>query len=151
MLEFTKKTNSAAIAFMAAGAAWFVVGALYGLVSAIDLLSPEFFNNIPWLVFGRTRPVHVNTMLLGFVATTLIGVGLVLRAGVIANTPVVRTSRLGKLVFLEPHNTQRAVYFFLRPDAGTRIRGILMDFRCFDNACHHSWDFQYGNDNRRPQ
>jgi cytochrome c oxidase cbb3-type subunit 1 len=76
MLEFTRKTNSAAIAFMTAGAVWFVVGALYGLASAIDLLSPELFNNIPWLVFGRTRPVHVNTMLLGFVATTLIGVGL---------------------------------------------------------------------------
>ena len=76
MLEFTKKTNSAAVAFMVAGTVWFVVGALYGLVSAIDLLSPEFFNNIPWLVFGRSRPVHVNTMLLGFVATTLIGTGL---------------------------------------------------------------------------
>ena len=76
MLEFTKKTNSAAVAFMAAGTFWFVVGAGYGIISAIHLLSPEFFNNIPWLVFGRTRPIHVNTMLLGFVASTLIGVGL---------------------------------------------------------------------------
>jgi cytochrome c oxidase cbb3-type subunit 1 len=76
MLEFTKKTNSAAIAFMTAGATWFVVGGIYGLISATHLLSPEFFNNIPWLVFGRTRPIHVNTMLLGFVASTLIGIGL---------------------------------------------------------------------------
>ena len=105
MLEFTKKTNSAAVAFMVAGTVWFVVGALYGLVSAIDLLSPEFFNNIPWLVFGRSRPVHVNTMLLGFVATTLIGCRVVLRACAIANSPVVRTSRLGKLVFLESCDT----------------------------------------------
>ncbi len=76
MLEFTKKTNSTAIAFMAAGAVWFAVGTSYGLVSAIHLLSPEFFNNISWLVFGRARPIHVNTVLLGFVANTLIGVGL---------------------------------------------------------------------------
>jgi cbb3-type cytochrome c oxidase subunit I len=76
MLEFTKKTNSAALAFMVAGAVWFVIGTSYGLLSAIHLLSPEFFNNIPWLVFGRTRPVHVNTVLLGFVANTLIGCGL---------------------------------------------------------------------------
>lgn len=76
MLNFTKKTNSAALAFLTAGATWFVVGTLYGMTSAIHLLSPEFFNNIPWLVFGRTRPIHVNTVLLGFVATTLIGCGL---------------------------------------------------------------------------
>lgn len=75
MLEFTKKTNSTAIAFMVAGAAWFLFGTLYGMVSAIHLLSPEFFNNIPFLVFGRSRPIHVNTVLFGFVANTLIGCG----------------------------------------------------------------------------
>jgi cytochrome c oxidase cbb3-type subunit I len=76
MLNFTKKINSAAIAFMVAGSVWFLVGTSYGMFSAIHLLAPEFFNNIPWLVFGRTRPVHVNTVLLGFVANTLIGCGL---------------------------------------------------------------------------
>ncbi len=76
MLRFTTKTNSVALAFLTAGAIWFVVGTLYGLVSAIHLLSPEFFNNIPWLVFGRVRPVHVNTVLFGFVANVLIGCGM---------------------------------------------------------------------------
>ncbi len=76
MLDFTKKTNSASIAFMVAGALWFFVGTSYGMFSAINLLAPEFFNNIPWLVFGRVRPVHVNTVLLGFAANTLIGCGL---------------------------------------------------------------------------
>ncbi|SNB46686.1 cbb3-type cytochrome c oxidase subunit I [Geobacter sp. DSM 9736] len=70
------KPNSTALAFMVAGAVWFVVGALYGMVSAIHLVSPEFFTNIPWLVFGRERPIHVQTMLYGFVGTTLIGCGL---------------------------------------------------------------------------
>lgn len=76
MIEFTKKTNSAAIAFLVAGSVWFLVGTLYGLTTAIHLLAPEFFNNIPWLVFGRTRPIHVNTVLFGFIANTLIGAGL---------------------------------------------------------------------------
>jgi cytochrome c oxidase cbb3-type subunit I len=76
MPNLTQKTNGAAIAFMAMGAFWFVVGTSYGMVSAIHLLAPEFFNNIPWLVFGRSRPVHVNTVLFGFVANTLIGAGL---------------------------------------------------------------------------
>ena len=70
------KPQSAAVAFMVAGSAWFALGTIYGLFSAIHLLAPEFFNNIPWLVFGRTRPVHVNTMIFGFVANMLIGCAL---------------------------------------------------------------------------
>lgn len=76
MSNLLHRQNSAALAFMTSGAFWFVIGTLYGLVSAIHLVAPEFFNNIPWLVFGRARPVHVNTVLFGFVAATLIGCGL---------------------------------------------------------------------------
>ena len=67
---------SAALAFLAAGGVWFLVAGLYGLAGAVHLMAPEFFNNIPWLVFGRTRPVHVNTMLFGFVAGSLMGAAL---------------------------------------------------------------------------
>lgn len=76
MLACLEKRGGSAIAFLVAGAAWFVVGSLYGMVSAIHLVAPEFFSNIPWLVFGRERPIHVNTMLYGFVGTMLIGCGL---------------------------------------------------------------------------
>lgn len=76
MFAFTKKTHSAALAFLIAGSVWFVIGTIYGLFSAIHLVSPEFFDNIPALVFGRTRPIHVNTVLYGFAASTLIGLGL---------------------------------------------------------------------------
>jgi cytochrome c oxidase cbb3-type subunit I len=76
MNRFYNKPQSASLAFMIAGACWFVVGALYGMVSAIHLVSPEFFSNIPFLVFGRERPVHVNTMLYGFTGTMMLGSGL---------------------------------------------------------------------------
>jgi cbb3-type cytochrome c oxidase subunit I len=76
MFEFTKKEGSAALAFLIAGSVWFVVGTLYGLLSAITLVAPEIFNNIPELVFSRMRPIHVNTVLFGFVTTTLMGAGL---------------------------------------------------------------------------
>ena len=76
MFEFTKKPQSAALAFIVAGAIWFIVGTLYGLIAAIHLVAPEFFNNIPWLVFGRARPIHVNTVIYGFVVSTLFGCGL---------------------------------------------------------------------------
>jgi cbb3-type cytochrome c oxidase subunit I len=75
MLKFIHKENSAALAFMVAGSAWFVLGTFYGMVSAIHLVSPEFFDNIPFLVFGRDRPTHVNTVLFGFAVTTLMGAG----------------------------------------------------------------------------
>jgi len=75
-MTFFTKPRGASQAFMMAGAAWFVFGALYGIISAISLVAPEFFSNIPWLVFGRTRPIHVNTVIYGFVTSTLIGCGL---------------------------------------------------------------------------
>lgn len=70
------KPGSSALAFMVAGSVWFVIGTLYGMVSAIALISPDFFANIPFLTFGRERPVHVNTVLFGFATTTLVGAGI---------------------------------------------------------------------------
>jgi cbb3-type cytochrome c oxidase subunit I len=76
MLDFTRREGSAALAFLVAGTVWFVVGASYGLLDAIHLAAPEFFNNFGPLAFGRMRPIHVDTVLFGFVTTTLIGCGL---------------------------------------------------------------------------
>jgi cbb3-type cytochrome c oxidase subunit I len=73
VLSFTRKTNSAALAFLTAGAVWFVVGTTYGAFSAIHFVAPDFFANIPALVFGRTRPAHVNTVIFGFVTSALFG------------------------------------------------------------------------------
>ena len=71
-----RRPCSASQAFLIAGCAWFAVGASYGLISAISLTAPEFFNNIPWLVFGRTRPIHINTIVYGFATGVLLGAGL---------------------------------------------------------------------------
>ncbi|HEX2926539.1 MAG TPA: cbb3-type cytochrome c oxidase subunit I, partial [Ruminiclostridium sp.] len=76
MLEYTKKPGSSALAFLMAGSVWFVIGTLYGMVSAIHFVAPEFFNNIPALTFGRERPIHINTVVYGFVINTLIGSGM---------------------------------------------------------------------------
>ena len=76
MLAFTSKPRSSSLAFLAAGAVWFAWGTLYGLTTAIHLVNPEFFNNLPYFVFGRTRPEHVNTVIYGFITSMLIGVAL---------------------------------------------------------------------------
>jgi cytochrome c oxidase cbb3-type subunit I len=73
MLEFADKRGSSALAWMVAGACFFVLGTFYGLFSAIHLVAPEFFNNIPWFVFSRARPIHINTVLYGFVVSVLTG------------------------------------------------------------------------------
>ena len=70
-----KVENGPALAFLAAGSIWFVLGALYGMVSAIHFVAPDFFE-IPFLVFGRVRPAHVNTVIFGFVISMLIGASL---------------------------------------------------------------------------
>jgi len=75
-LDYFRRPNSAALAFILGGAVWFVVGTFYGLLTSIQFISPEFFNNIPWLVFSRIRPSHVNTVIYGFVSGTLIGCGV---------------------------------------------------------------------------
>ncbi|MBE3070610.1 MAG: cbb3-type cytochrome c oxidase subunit I [Planctomycetes bacterium] len=76
MMKLIRRPQSASAAFLAAGAVWFAVGAVYGLIGAIHLVAPECFNNMAWAVFGRIRPIHVNTMLFGFVTTTLVGAAL---------------------------------------------------------------------------
>jgi cbb3-type cytochrome c oxidase subunit I len=87
MQSLFQRPNSAALAFIVAGAFWFVSGTILGLMLAIHLVAPEVFNNMPWFAFSRLRPVHVDTVLFGFVTTTLLGCGLYF-------TPAVMRTRL---------------------------------------------------------
>ncbi len=54
-------------------ALWFLVGTLEGLTGATQLAAPELLPRLSWLVFGRVRPMHTNTMIFGFVGSALIG------------------------------------------------------------------------------
>ena len=99
------------------GAVWFVVGTLYGLFSAIHLVAPEFFNNIPWLVFGRTRPIHVNTVIYGFVSGTLIGCGVYYVPALLQHQAVVGASGLAQLRVVERHRSERAGRLLVRLSA----------------------------------
>jgi cytochrome c oxidase cbb3-type subunit 1/cytochrome c oxidase cbb3-type subunit I/II len=76
MRLLSKEENSAARAFMVSGMVWMAVGATFGLIGGIALAAPESIRNIPWLTFGRVRPIHVNLVTVGFVPTALVGAGL---------------------------------------------------------------------------
>ena len=60
-------------AFFLSAAVWFVIGPLIGFIDATHLVAPDLLGNISWLVFGRTRPMHTNVVIFGFVGTALLG------------------------------------------------------------------------------
>ncbi|MEN6484380.1 MAG: cbb3-type cytochrome c oxidase subunit I, partial [Syntrophobacteraceae bacterium] len=82
-------------AFYLSSAAWFVVGALEGLIDATHLSAPELLGNIGWLVFGRVRPMHTTTMIFGFVGSALLGACYYM-VPTLVRTPLY-SERIGKL------------------------------------------------------
>jgi len=64
---------STARGYFATGAVWAVVGALAGLVAALELVAPDLLGSVPYWSFGRLRPVHVNVVAFGFVYSLLLG------------------------------------------------------------------------------
>lgn len=74
--QFWKKEYSSARAWLVSGAVWMVIGTMFGLFSAIQLVAPDLLANISWLEFGRVRAAHTNTVLFGFVTSMLIGCAL---------------------------------------------------------------------------
>src|SRR5512140_3491775 len=50
---------------------WGVVGMLVGLVIAAQLTWPELNFGIPWLSYGRLRPLHTNAVIFAFGGCTL--------------------------------------------------------------------------------
>ena len=71
-----KRDNSAAANFMVSAAMWLVIGVLMGLVLAIEFVFPDFAAGIPWLVFGRLRQAHVNTVLFAWLSGAMMGMWL---------------------------------------------------------------------------
>ena len=53
--------------------AWGVVGMLVGVFIAAQLAWPELNLGIPWLSYGRLRPLHTNAVIFAFGGCALIG------------------------------------------------------------------------------
>ena len=52
--------------FAIAAVVWGVVGMLVGVVIAAQLMWPELNFDIPWLSYGRLRPLHTNAVIFAF-------------------------------------------------------------------------------------
>ncbi|MEO0823003.1 MAG: cbb3-type cytochrome c oxidase subunit I [Pseudomonadota bacterium] len=66
-------TPSVIYAYILSAALWLFLGSLYGVILAAKLWAPEFLG-VELLSFGRIRPVHTSTILLGWL--TLVNMGL---------------------------------------------------------------------------
>jgi cytochrome c oxidase cbb3-type subunit 1 len=49
-----------------------IVGMLVGVIVASQLAWPELINGIPWLTYGRLRPLHTNAVIFAFGGSVLL-------------------------------------------------------------------------------
>ena len=57
--------------FLYASILFGVVGMLVGLLLAVMFIFPNITDNIPWLSFGRLRPLHTNAVIFAFVGNAI--------------------------------------------------------------------------------
>jgi cytochrome c oxidase cbb3-type subunit 1 len=55
---------------------WGIVGMLVGVIIAAQLWMPALNFDIPWLTYGRLRPLHTNAVIFAFGGSGLIGTSL---------------------------------------------------------------------------
>jgi len=57
--------------FMFATVLWAVVAMLVGLTAAFELIFPSLNGGLPWITFGRLRPVHTNAAIFAFIGNSI--------------------------------------------------------------------------------
>jgi cbb3-type cytochrome c oxidase subunit I len=72
-MKWFKRDNSAATSFLVSAAVWLVIGTVFGLLLLIQFVFPDFAKGIPWLVFGRLRQAHTNTVLFAWLSGAMMG------------------------------------------------------------------------------
>ena len=55
---------------------WGIVGMLVGVLIAAQLWFPALNFDIPWLTYGRLRPLHTNAVIFAFGGSALLGTSL---------------------------------------------------------------------------
>lgn len=66
-LEKFSYDNQIVKMFLFATIAWGIVGMLVGLTAALQIFIPEMNGGLPWITFGRIRPLHTNAVIFAFV------------------------------------------------------------------------------------
>ena len=72
-LEKFTYDNKIAKMFANATILWAIVGFLVGLIAALAILWPAVSMKLPYLTFGRLRPLHTNAAIFAFVGNSIFG------------------------------------------------------------------------------
>ncbi len=70
-LETFSYDDQIARMFVAATIVWGLVATLVGLIVAIILVMPNLTNGLPWISFGRLRPLHTNAAIFAFAGNAI--------------------------------------------------------------------------------
>jgi cbb3-type cytochrome c oxidase subunit I len=65
---FSDAPYSASRNFLLCAIVYLVLGMLFGLIAALLMTNPDLIHGIPQLAFGRLRPAHINTILIGWLS-----------------------------------------------------------------------------------
>ena len=65
--------NSAAKIWLFSSIFWLTFVDLVGLTMATELVTPNLFGGIPWLLFSRIRPIHVNGVIFAWLSSMYFG------------------------------------------------------------------------------
>src|SRR5260370_499765 len=63
------------------GLFWLMPFPTVGVIASTKFVFPDFLGRIPWLTFGRIRPIHVNGVIWGAYSTFFIGLSLYIAPG----------------------------------------------------------------------
>ena len=61
-------TDRAVMIWLYSSIFWLTVVDLFGLILALEFISPNLFAGIPWLLFSRIRPLHVNGVIFAWLS-----------------------------------------------------------------------------------
>ena len=71
MLEKFSYDDSVVRKFVLATVIWGAVGMLVGVIIAAQLAFPALNFDLPWITFGRLRPLHTNAVIFAFAGNTI--------------------------------------------------------------------------------
>jgi cbb3-type cytochrome c oxidase subunit I len=72
-LDFFKRDDAASMTWFLGAIVLIVLGVTEGLIMVFQFVFPDLFNGVPWLVFGRIRQSHTNTVMFAFLSMGQIG------------------------------------------------------------------------------
>ena len=90
--------------FLLATLVWGFVGMLVGIVIALELANPVFNLGLPWISFGRLRPLHTNAVIFAFAGNAIFTGGLLLDPAPAQGADVERPAEPPALLGLAGHH-----------------------------------------------